>query len=45
MFYYIEMHFLAHYIQRIKMHAETVKNIRNICLFRKTILKNLKLFQ
>jgi hypothetical protein len=25
MFYYIEVHLLAHYIQLIKMHGETVK--------------------
>jgi hypothetical protein len=25
MFYYIELHLLAHYIQLIKMHGETVK--------------------
>jgi hypothetical protein len=27
MFYYIEVHLLAHYIQWIKMHGETVKFI------------------
>jgi hypothetical protein len=26
MFYYIEVHLLAHYVQWIKMHGETVKN-------------------
>jgi hypothetical protein len=26
MFYYIEVHLLAHYIEGIKMHGETVKN-------------------
>jgi hypothetical protein len=26
MFYYIEVHLLAHYIQWIKMHGETMKN-------------------
>jgi hypothetical protein len=26
MFYYIDVHSLAHYIQWIKMHGETVKN-------------------
>jgi hypothetical protein len=25
MFYYIDVYLLAHYIQRIKMHGETVK--------------------
>jgi hypothetical protein len=27
MFYYIEVHLLDHYTQRIKMHGETVKVI------------------
>jgi hypothetical protein len=27
MFYYIEVHLLAHYIQWIKMHGKTAKNV------------------
>jgi hypothetical protein len=38
MFYYIEVHLLAHYIQWIKMHGETVKS--NLMFFR-DVSKNL----
>jgi hypothetical protein len=33
MFYYIEVFLLAHYIQRIKMHGETVKKVPVLCLY------------
>jgi hypothetical protein len=32
MFYYIEVHLLAHYIQWIKMHGETVKHSQQFML-------------